>query len=330
MGKMAKEAGKVLTDVTGNIIKTPLKAIGDAVGRPLVVIGNALGGRIGEIITQAGKLPINAAKFLGEAGANIAKGTIQLRKKPLIKGTTNSLKAAVGAVAGVVSVWTGQYWALAAVTVYFDNLVNKGGFTYANLKALGSIEKGVFGSRHIKKHIDEIYAGVTAISNIITYYYATLGIGNMVAPIVNSYTPAWLSTALKVAGASYSAYSIYSTAKYIADTNERYRKLYEEYMAHYNKWLNAVAQANAMFFNIITSTEMYRYFAGGDLYNSSMAGEARYAPLTINEPYAYILSYPKMDRSEYEEINSFATGRMYEKMAGNEMYNQSVDPSMKW
>ncbi|MGG7073193.1 hypothetical protein U5B43_02865 [Campylobacter sp. 9BO] len=330
MGKAVKAVGKAISKAVGHTIKVPLKTIGEITGRPLILIGDKIGGRVGQIIKQTGKLAVNVTKYLGQAAANIPKGAIQGRKQLIKQGAVNSLKGGVGVVAGVVSAWTQQYWALAAVAVYFDTLTNNGGLTYANLNALGSLEKAVLNSQHIKKHIDEIYAGVAAISNIITYYYATLGIGSMVAPVVSSYVPAWLSTAFSVAGMTYSGYSIYSTAKYIADTNERYRKLYEEYMDHYNKWLNAVASANEIFYNIITSTEMYRYFAGGDMYNSTMAGEFKYAPLTVNEPYAYILSYPKIDRDEYEEINSFVTGRLYENMAGNEMYNHSVDAQMKW
>ena len=139
--------------------------------------------------------------------------------------------------------------------------------------------------------------------------------------------PAGIAAGVKIASG---AYSIYSAVKQIADANERYKRMYEEWLAKFNEWQAYKKQADEAFYNIITSTEAYRYFAGGDVYNSTAPGNYAYAPLTLNEPYSHILSYVKPDRQKYAGINAYVTSRQDESLAGGYGFFSSIEPNMKW
>lgn len=324
MGKVAKAAGKIVT--------APIRIAGETAGRPAIILGKIIGGDIGKIVAQSGYLAVNAAKYLSKGMQLSTNAAFNLHnfkqaKEDFKQGVKMVFGVAVAAVAGVVATFTAQYWVYPLIAVYMDALTNKGGLTYANLNALGNLERSVLGSDHIKRNLDTIYATIVTISSLATYYYASIGIGKLLAPVINAYVPTWISATANVAS---SGYSIYSTIQRIVETNRHYKKLYDEYLQNLKIWDSYVKQAKDNFFDIITSTQMYRYFAGGDIYNSTSPGAYAFAPLSVNEPYSYIMSYPKPDRSEYEEINSYVTGRVYDKYPGGDMFLQNINADMKW
>lgn len=326
MGKVAKAVGK--------IAGAPLKIAGQIIGAPLQAVGGIVGGKVGRIISQTGSLAKNIGKYAAGAIEHTVSGTLNLSvgnvkqaKRDYKKGLGALINTAaiVAAVYGAIT--TGQTWALPFIVAHTDNLVNQGGLTNATLAAIGSLERALLGSNVINKNLEVIRAAISAVASIATFYVAGGVIGKALAPVLEAYVPAGIAAGAKIASG---AYSIYSAVKQIADANERYKQMYEEWLAKFNEWQAYKKQADEAFYNIITSTEAYRYFAGGDVYNSTAPGNYAYAPLTLNEPYSHILSYVKPDRQKYAGINAYVTSRQDESLAGGYGFFSSVEPNMKW
>ncbi|CUU74519.1 Uncharacterised protein [Campylobacter hyointestinalis subsp. hyointestinalis] len=336
MGGVAKSVGKGLTKVvretTRLVSDVFIKIPAEISLRPVKELGGLIGGDIGNIISESADIGLNGARYIGNAMTKTAAGSMGMllgqsgAKAEFKESLKQTVQIAFVAAAIVGAIYTMQWYAIPAIIIYADGLVNQGGLTYATISAMGNLEEAIFNSNNINKYKDEIYATVMMISTMVTSYAAFSFVGQMVSPFM----PTYVSTALSYAQYAYSGYQVYTAYQTISTANERYKKMYEEWAKRINEYYDSLQRARQIFYDIITSSEMYRYFAGGDIYNSTSPGGSQFAPLTVNEPYAYILSQPKSDRSQYEEINTYSMGRQYEYMAGSESYMYSVNPNMKW
>lgn len=330
VGKIVKKVGRAIGKGLKGAFRLAGKIAGEAIGGVFKGVGELIGGRLGNILESVGGLVNNTFRTLGNSLGNLAYGVATFRGKDFIAGLKGTLGVGLGVLGGVMGVMSGNPYLVAAAIAYLDGSFNQGRLLGSLVDIVGSAERHLLGSDKVDEYKQIIVATISTIATIATFYYVSAGVAKFLAPVISSYAPAIVLQSYKVASALYSGYTIYTNIKYIADTNERYRRMYEEYLASLDRYKAYAKEAKEAFFNIIASSEMYRYFAGGDLYNSTMAGEWRFAPLTLNEPYAFIMSYVKPDRSDHEEINAYVTGRFYEELAGGLSYLYNVNPSMKW
>ncbi|MGP1579974.1 MAG: hypothetical protein ACTTH5_02990 [Wolinella sp.] len=313
--------GKELGKATKKAIKDAIKFHTDILGKPLSWAGECIGGRAGNLLKATGGFIQNGGNYLGNALGNLAEGVITGHGNQ-IEGAGKELLALGTAALAIAS---GNPYAIASSLVYLDTLFNQGALLGSTLDIASDIEQKVFKSDKINKERENIELAINALASIGVFYGASLTMSSML-----SSAPSWLNNTLNLAGAGAGAYDVKKKYEWIRDREEEYKRKFQEYLAELRRLEALVYEAKRQFFELITGGETYRYFAGGDLYNASMAGARYYAPLTLNEPYAAILAYIKPDKAKYSEINSYATGRLYESLAGNSGYLYSVDSSMKW
>lgn len=313
--------GKELGKAAKSAIKDTVSFHGAIWGKPLSWAGSRIGGRAGDLLKATGGFIQSGANYAGNALGNLAEGVIRGEGKQIEGAGRDLLQLGVA----VMAVASGNPYAIASSLVYLDSLFNNGALLGSTLDIAGDIEQKVFKSNKINKEREMIEAVINALASIGVFYGASLTMASML-----SSAPSWLNNAINLTSAGASIYAAKKKYEWIKDREKEYKRKYQQYLAELRRFEALVQEAKRRFFEIITGGETYRYFAGGDLYNAAQAGGSRFAPLTLSEPYAPILGYVNPNKSKYEEINSYAMGRIYEDKAGSKSFFYSIDPSMKW
>jgi|GEM_PF-6029762 len=226
-------------------------------------------------IKPLGKLYDIADTFTGNVIKGIGKNVLGMVEGIVSGNWTKFRDSALGIVTTAMYIATaiiGGPIGIAAAVVGLDAQYNQGQLTFHAVKGLGVLEKKLFGSDNIQRHVEEITLAIIVASAAYSAY--TVQGLNLLGGFEN----------LLGAYNLYKAYRDYEAAK----------DLYDNLMKQYKEWLEKINQAlekaNKIWDYVYGNLEVwYEAMPGGYLFNSGV-GTEEYSISSIHEQCAYSLA----------------------------------------
>lgn len=314
-----------LVDFVVDKAKNVLGGAADIISAPFQIVGDIIGGDVGKFIKSAGNLASNTIKAVGNSILDSVYYISQGDFKAALDSAMNLIPAVLVVAAVIIAGVSGQWWIIPELVyigsvIMLDSAYNKGQLLHSTVELAGGLEKQIFHSTYIRDNAYIIEASLQVISSM---YVSSVGMYGVLqgSGFLKSLSESQLIY-LKWANNIHGAYQAYTAVNSIIMSADYYKQKLSDYQEALAKWTMDFYKQKEAFFTLFSSTDVYRYLPGGDMYNRTAPGGDMFDRLDVHEPYKYMLGYLP---SENEYTNTALNpDYYYEKMAGNQFYQGGV------